>query len=67
MVTEYWKPLLDFLAGTLAARGTIDRSDLDLLHVTDSVEEMAAVVERSMAANAPEWSRRPKRSRILGE
>jgi uncharacterized protein (TIGR00730 family) len=67
MVTEYWKPLLDFLAGTLAARGTIDRADLDLLHVTDSVDEMAAVVERSMAANGPEWSRRPTRSRMLGE
>ncbi len=67
MVTEYWKPLLDFIRNTLVARGTINQADLDLLYVTDSVDDMAAVVERSMAANAPEWSRVPKRRKILGE
>ncbi|MGE0440686.1 MAG: TIGR00730 family Rossman fold protein [Gemmatimonadales bacterium] len=67
MGTEYWQPLLDFMRGTLAARGTIDPRDLDLLRVTDDVDEMAAEVERSIEINAPEWARSPRRKRILGE
>jgi uncharacterized protein (TIGR00730 family) len=67
MGTEYWKPLLDFLRGTLVARGTIEPVDLDLLVVTDSTDDVVRVVERSMTANGPEWSRVPKRRRILGE
>jgi len=67
MGMDYWKPMLEFVRGTLVARGTIDPADLDLLVVTDSVDEMSRTVERSMAANAPEWSRVPKPSKILGE
>jgi uncharacterized protein (TIGR00730 family) len=67
MGTEYWKPLLDFMRGTLVARATVDPADLDLLTVTDDVDDVVRVVEHSMAANAPEWSRVPRRSRILGE
>ncbi|MFN0179482.1 MAG: TIGR00730 family Rossman fold protein [Gemmatimonadales bacterium] len=67
MGTDYWRPLLEFLDTTLASRGTIDRSDLGLLTVTDSMDDVAAAIGRSIEANAPSWTRRPRRRRILGE
>lgn len=42
--TEFWKPLLDFMRGTLTREGTIDAADVDLFFVTDSPEEAAAHV-----------------------
>jgi hypothetical protein len=44
MGTEFWKPLLDFMHGTLTREGTIDAGDMDLFFVTDSPEEAAAHV-----------------------
>jgi len=41
---EFWKPLLDFMQGTLTREGTIDAADVDLFFVTDSPEEAAAHV-----------------------
>ena len=67
MGTEYWSPLIGFLESTLAVRGTIEPGDLRLVKVTDSLDEMSADIERSIAANWPEWSKRPKSRRILGE
>lgn len=67
MGTEYWAPLLDFLRGTLAQRGTIDPKDLDLLTVTDSIDDASAVLASAAEAHAPSWSRRPRRSRVLRE
>ena len=39
MGREFWSPLLDWLRGTLAERGLIAVSDLDLFLVTDDVDE----------------------------
>jgi uncharacterized protein (TIGR00730 family) len=39
MGREYYKPLLDFLSGTLVREGAIDQADFDRLIVTDSAEE----------------------------
>jgi uncharacterized protein (TIGR00730 family) len=39
MGTDYWRPLIDFLRGTLIPAGTIAASDLDGLLLTDSPEE----------------------------
>lgn len=44
MGVEFWKPLLDFMRGTLVKEGTIDPADVDLLFVTDSPEAAAAHV-----------------------
>jgi uncharacterized protein (TIGR00730 family) len=43
MGVEFWKPLLDFMRGTLIKEGTIGPDDVDFL-VTDSPEEAAAHV-----------------------
>jgi uncharacterized protein (TIGR00730 family) len=46
MGVEFWKPLLDFMRGTLIKEGTIRPADVDFL-VTDSPEEAAAHVRRA--------------------
>jgi uncharacterized protein (TIGR00730 family) len=67
MGVEYWSPLLDFFREMLLERGTIDPVDLALFRVTDSVDDLTQVLEGAIAANAAEWSRKPRRRRILGE
>ncbi|MRR11831.1 TIGR00730 family Rossman fold protein, partial [bacterium] len=37
---EFWEPMVDFFSKRLCSEGTIAAEDLDLLYVTDSVEEM---------------------------
>ena len=67
MGTDYWRPLLDFLDRTLAAQGTIDRDDLRLLTVTDSIGEASLAIRQSIDTNGASWARRPRRRRMLGE
>ena len=43
MGVEFWKPLLDFMRGTLIKEGTIDPEDVHFF-VTDSPEDAAAHV-----------------------
>ena len=43
--TAYWRPFRDLLT-QLAAAGTIDAADLNLLLVTDRVEELVSHIER---------------------
>ncbi|MFC0454411.1 TIGR00730 family Rossman fold protein [Rhodococcus jostii] len=45
--TEYWSGLVDWLRGTLQRSGKISEGDVNLLHVTDSVEEAVQIVVRS--------------------
>jgi uncharacterized protein (TIGR00730 family) len=45
MGVEFWKPLLEFMRGTLIKEGTIGPDDVDF-YVTDSPEEAAAHVRR---------------------
>jgi uncharacterized protein (TIGR00730 family) len=42
--TEYWSGLLTWLRGTVLADGKLSEADLDLLMVTDDVEEAVALV-----------------------
>ncbi len=48
--TKYWSGLMDWLRDSLAASGKIALGDLDLLHVTDSVEEVVAFITSNAAA-----------------
>ena len=44
---EFWQPLLDWLADSLAARGLIAPTDLDLLVVTDDVAEAVRRIDEA--------------------
>ncbi|HEX5734441.1 MAG TPA: TIGR00730 family Rossman fold protein [Blastocatellia bacterium] len=65
MGKDYYAPLIEFL-NRMAAAGTIDVADLDLLLVTDSVDEAMAHIQK-YAIEAFGLKRVPRRSKILGE
>ncbi|WP_448625202.1 LOG family protein [Geodermatophilus sp. URMC 64] len=47
--TGYWGGLVDWVRTTLVETGTISPGDLDLLHVTDDVDEAVRVIQKSEA------------------
>ena len=47
MGSAYWAPLLDWIRGTLAQGGYISPEDLDLIHLTDDVDEVVALIEQA--------------------
>ena len=47
--TAYWSGLLDWVRGTLLAEGAIAPADPGLFQLTDDVEEVVAILERSRA------------------
>ena len=64
MGTEYWRPLIGFLRGTMAKEGTIDASDVDRILITDDVDEVVRhVTDKTRSILRPK--RKP--SRLLGE
>jgi uncharacterized protein (TIGR00730 family) len=64
--TAYWQPLTEMLAH-LAAEGTISDRDLDLLLVTDSLDEALAHIQRYAVEQFGLRPRRPRPSTLLGE
>ena len=48
----YWQPMLDWIQGRLLADGMISPEDLDLLGVTDSVEDAVAQILRPLPERA---------------
>ncbi|MBB1242921.1 TIGR00730 family Rossman fold protein [Streptomyces durbertensis] len=44
--SEYWAGLLDWLKSTVAGEGKVAPADLELLHVTDDVDEAVALVTK---------------------
>jgi uncharacterized protein (TIGR00730 family) len=48
--SDYWTGLMAWVRDTLAGQGTISKSDLDLVTVTDDVAEAVAVVQAAEAA-----------------
>ena len=65
---DYWQPLLDFLRGTMVARGTISAADVDRIVVTDdadvAVETIRDLAQRRFRLRL-EPRLRPRR--LLGE
>ena len=53
MGTEYWGGLLDWLRQTAETTGTISPPDIDLLHVTDDVEEAVRIIVRGDEGYVP--------------
>ena len=65
MGRDYYAPMIDFLRSMVKA-GTINSKDLDLLMVTDSVEDAMAHIEK-YAIQGFGLRRVPRKSWILGE
>ena len=62
MGTAFWTPLIDWVRATLIGGGYVSAGDLDLLTVTDSVDEAVALIAaearrrpRSVGAAADAW------------
>ena len=57
MGTEYWGGLFDWLRSTVLDAGTVSAKDIDLLHLTDDVDEAVRLVtdaEEPVAPKRPE-------------
>ena len=48
--TAYWQGLVDWLRESMMARGKVSEADLDLIKVSDDVDEIVAIVRASQAA-----------------
>ncbi|MEC3979734.1 TIGR00730 family Rossman fold protein [Amycolatopsis sp. H20-H5] len=48
--SDYWGGLYDWIASTLLAEGKIGEKDLELLHVTDDIDDAVRVVQDSYQA-----------------
>ena len=44
---DYWRPLIDWIEGTLLAEGTISEKDLSLMQLVDTAEEAVRIVAAS--------------------
>jgi uncharacterized protein (TIGR00730 family) len=58
--SSYWSPLMQWIKGTLAGTGTIAPADVDLITLTDDVEEILATI---VASVPPHGQTRPRRYR----
>ncbi|ONM50793.1 TIGR00730 family Rossman fold protein [Nocardia donostiensis] len=47
--SRYWSGLVDWLRDSMLPSGKIADTDLDLVHMTDSVEEVVRIIEQSAA------------------
>jgi uncharacterized protein (TIGR00730 family) len=47
--SDYWRPMMDWLADPVAQEGMIARADLRLFRLTDSNDEVVDIIERSFA------------------
>ena len=65
MGIAYWRPLIEFLKFMVEAK-TINAADLDLLLVTDSIEEAMTHIQKHSIEKFG-LRRVPRRSRVLGE
>ncbi|HEX4976692.1 MAG TPA: TIGR00730 family Rossman fold protein [Nocardioides sp.] len=50
--TSYWGGLVDWIRRTVLAEGKVSEADLDLLHVTDDVDEAVAIMVEASAHRA---------------
>jgi uncharacterized protein (TIGR00730 family) len=66
MGTEYWREMVDFIQ-KMARLGTISAKDLDLIYVTDSVEEAVAHIREKAIQPFGLKPHVPRHFRLLGE
>jgi len=48
--SAYWSGLIDWIRDTMVAQGTVGPNDLELLHVTDDIDEAIALIQAADAA-----------------
>src|SRR3954454_23473867 len=48
--SAYWSGLIDWIRGSMLTQGTVSEADLDLLHVTDDIDEVVSVIQAADAA-----------------
>jgi hypothetical protein len=48
--TEYWGGLYDWLQRTVHAGGKVSERDMELLHLTDDINDAVSVVENAYLA-----------------
>ena len=53
MGTEYWGGLFDWLRGTVLEAGTVSPKDVDLLHLTDDVDEAVRLMVAARDGDLP--------------
>jgi uncharacterized protein (TIGR00730 family) len=56
---DYWRDLLDWISDEPLANGMISPEDIDLLHVTDDVDEAVALLQASWQRQGAEPVREP--------
>jgi predicted Rossmann-fold nucleotide-binding protein len=44
---DYWQGMIAWLRDTALTHGTISQSDIDMLHLTDDVDEAVAMMARA--------------------
>ncbi len=57
--TQFWQPMVDWLRGTLLAHAYIKPEDLDLLTVTDDVDEAVAAIDKAWQQREGEYQPDP--------
>jgi uncharacterized protein (TIGR00730 family) len=62
MGSGYWSGLMAWLAGPVLDRGMINPADLELLHVTDDVDEAVRLLVAARVERAQRSTQRPDRS-----
>jgi hypothetical protein len=53
MGSDYWSGLFEWLRGPVTSIGTVSPSDIDLLHLTDDVDEAVRIISESDERVAP--------------
>ncbi|MGY5885860.1 LOG family protein [Modestobacter lacusdianchii] len=64
--SAYWAGLVDWIRETMVAQGTVGPNDLELLHVTDSVEEAVQLIQAADAAREQHTEEPPSGSPVPG-
>jgi uncharacterized protein (TIGR00730 family) len=66
--SDYWRPLIDTLSGTLLREGAISAADLDYITVLDSPEDaVASIRETALSRFGLTYARQTKPRWFLGE
>jgi uncharacterized protein (TIGR00730 family) len=50
--TSYWRGLIDWFRGTMLAHGKINEVDLDLIYLSDDVDEIVDIIQRSQESRS---------------